>query len=184
MARYKIVNVDKDNFELIPPPASRYFNCQECFYWIGKMDGRLNQRQQKKKWFLRKGAVYGSLGKLLYPHARAKEPIAFIQFAPIQEMSTAGLIYQQEKIRTPKKGWCITCLTVKKPWRRKGVAGNLIKSVLRDLKKRGVKIVDTYPALKKTNLSQAPVGPVEVWLPLGFKVLNEKSTTPVARKEL
>ena len=133
---------------------------------------------------MRKRAVYGSLGKLLYPHSRAKEPIAFIQFAPIQEMSTAELIYLRERVRTPKKGWCITCLTVKKPWRSKGVATSLVKSVLKDLKKRGVKIVDAYPALKNTNLGQAPVGPVEIWLSWGFKVLNEESTTPVVRKKL
>ena len=133
---------------------------------------------------MRKGAIYGSLGKLVYPSLKAKEPIAFTQFAPIQEMSTAELIYLRERIKTPKKGWCITCLTVKKPWRGKGVAASLVKSVLKDLKKRGVKTVDAYPALKKTNLGQAPVGPVEVWLSLGFKVLNEGSENPVVRKKL
>jgi len=184
MAKYKIVDIDKENFELIPRPASQCFNCQECFYWMGKMDGRLNQKQQKKNWFARKRATYGSLGKLLYPETKTKEPIAFIQFAPVQEMSTAKLIYLRERLRIPKKGWCITCLTVKKPWRGKGVATSLVKSVLKDLKKRGVERVDAYPMPKNTNLSQSPVGPVEVWLSLGFKVLNEGSAAPVVRKRL
>jgi len=184
MARHKIVDIDEENFELIPQPAGRNFSCKECFYWIGKKDGRLDQKQQKRKWFLRKGALYGSLGKLLFVSARTKEPVAFCQFAPIQEMSTAKLIYFKEKLKFPKNGWCITCVTVRSPWRRKGIASSLVRSVLRDLKKRKVKTVDVYPAEKKVNLSKAPAGPVDLWLSLGFALLNEGSATPVARKKL
>jgi len=184
MARYKIVDIDEENFELIPSPASRYFSCQECFYWIGKKDGRLDQKQQKRKWFLKKGSLYGSLGKLLFPDSKAKEAAAFTQFAPVQEMSTAKLLYFKERINLPKDGWCITCLTVQKPWRKQGVARSLVQSVLRDLKKRGVTTVDAYPSLKNVNLSQAPAGPVDLWLALGFKVLNPDSSTPIVRKKL
>jgi ribosomal protein S18 acetylase RimI-like enzyme len=179
--KIKIVDINEVNFDLIPRPANKKFSCQECFYWIGKKDGRLDQQAQKKKWFSRKGEHHGSVGKLLYAEGEEK-PIGFIQFGPIKEFNTAQLFYLKNG-DSPKDGWCITCLMIDNRYRGKGLAGQLVKKVLNELKKKGVKSVDTYPAVK-ASIDDTSAGTVELWQKFGFQIIAEGSREVVMRKEL
>lgn len=170
----KIVEVNSKNFNLIPRPADRRYNCQECFFWMGKKDGRLDLTKQKKKWFLRKGEKYGSLGKLLLWGKRQK-PIGYIQFGPIIEFETAKIFYK-DIAPIPRNGWCITCVAIDTNYRGRGLAKRLIRNVLRDLKRRGIKTVDAYPVKNPKSLNQIPCGPVALWKDLGFKEVFKVST--------
>lgn len=178
----KIVDVTRKNFNLIPRPADKRFNCQECFYWIGKKDGRLNQAIQKKRWLAKKGKIYGSLAKILLWGKRGK-PVGFAQFGPINEFETAKMFYQ-DRLNTPRGGWCITCVAIQSAYRGKGLAKRLVHHILRDLKQRGVKKVDVYPLRHASSLNQVPVGPVEFWQKLDFEMVLEDKKRVIMRKKL
>lgn len=170
--KVKIVEVTEDNFDLIPRPANRGFNCQECFYWVEKRDGRTNLTRQKKNWFAKRALKHdGSLGKLLFWGVK-EVPVGFAQFGPISEFKTTRLIYE-DRFPVPKGGWCISCVAVQTPYRSKGLATRLIRNILRDLKRRGVKSVDAYPARKVNSWNQVSHGPKELWEKCGFKQVGE-----------
>lgn len=170
----KIVDITKKNFADIPRPADRRYNCQECFFWMEKMDGKLDLVKQKKKWFVREGKKYGSLGKLLLWGKRQK-PIGYIQFGPITEFETVRIFYQ-DKAPIPRNGWAITCVTINTNYRGKGLAKRLIRNVLRDLKRREVRTVDVYPVKKPKSLNQIPCGPVRLWKELSFEPVFKVAT--------
>lgn len=171
----KIVDINKKNFEGIPRPADRRYNCQECFYWMGKKDGKLDLERQKRKWFLRKAERHGgSLGKLLLWGKRQK-PVGYIQFGPISEFETARIFYQ-DTAPIPRNGWCITCIAIDTNYRGRDLAKRLIRNVLRDLKRRGVRTVDAYPVKEPKSLNQIPCGPVSLWKNLGFESVFKAAT--------
>lgn len=137
---------------------------------MGKKDGKLDLVKQKKKWLTQKSQKYGSLAKLLL-WGKRERPVGFTQFGPIAEFQTAQMYYQER--RFSKKGWCITCLAVQPAYRRKGLALRLIRNILRDLKRRGVKRIDAYPYKKARFWSQVPTGPVSLYEKVGFEPLFE-----------
>lgn len=172
----KIVEVNSKNFNLIPRPADKRYNCQECFFWMGKKDGKLDLIKQKKKWFSKRFDKYGSLAKILF-WGRRQKPIGYIQFGPIAEFETARIFYK-DTAPIPRGGWCITCIAVDSNYRHRGLAKLLVNNVLRDLKRRGVRTVDVYPVKKPTSLNQIPCGLVSLWQGLGlepvFKMPDKK----------
>ena len=168
----KIVDIVEKNFKDIPRPANKSFNCQECFYWMGKRNGKQDLVGQKKNWFTRGAKKYGgSLGKLLL-WGKRENPVGFIQFGPIFEFQTAQRFYQN-RFSIPKGGWCVTCVAIQTNWRGKGLATRLIRNVLRDLKRRGIKTVDAYPLKRADSWNQVSVGPVGLWEKCGFEKVAE-----------
>lgn len=170
----KIVDITKKNFADIPRPADHRYNCQECFYWMGKKDGKLDLIKQKKKWFIKKAERYGSLGKLLLWGKRQKA-IGYVQFGPISEFETA-IIFYRDTAPIPRNGWAITCVVVDTNYRRRGLAKRLVRNVIRDLKRRGIRTVDAYPVKEPKSLNQIPCGPVSLWKELGFERVFKAST--------
>lgn len=178
--KVKIVEITKDNFSYIPRPANNSFNCQECFFWMGKKDGRTNLVKHKKNWFERGEKKYGGpLAKLILWGTR-ELPIGFVQFGPICEFGTTHLFYKaqdngvnrtfrENELSLPKGGWCISCVAIQGPYRGKGIATRLIRNVLRDVKRRGVKSIDAYPCTKMKSLNQVSQGPRGLWEKCGFK---------------
>lgn len=167
----RIVGVTENNFEQIPRPVKRGFNCQECFFWMGKKDGKLDLINHKRKWFVGRIPFYGSLAKIVL-WGKRKKPIGYIQFGPIIEFQTAMMFYGKN-FPVLRGGWCITCLSIQKQYQKKGVAKRLIQNVLRDFKKRGVKSVDTYELPR-------------FWQRFGFKKVYEdkKKKLVILRKKL
>lgn len=165
----KIVEIDnEETFEQIPRPANNRFNCQECFYWMEKKDGRTNLVKQKRNWFIRGAKKHqGSLGKLLLWGKRGV-PVGYAQFGPIAEFRTTRLVYEN-RLPVPKGGWCISCVAVQTNYRRRGIATQLVKNILQDLKKRGVRTVDAYPTRDPHSYNQVSMGPVELWEKCGFQ---------------
>lgn len=168
----RIVGVTEGNFDQIPHPARRGFNCQECFFWMGKKDGKLDLVKHKRKWLTRKASLYdGPLAKIAL-WGKRKKPIGYVQFGPIPEFQTATMHYG-EHLSIPRGGWCITCLSVQGPYQKKSVAKRIVQNVLRDLKKRGVKVLDTY---------EMPI----FWQGFGFELVweNKKKQIGVMRRKL
>jgi len=180
--KVKIAEITRSNFDNIPRLANHHFNCQECFYWMGKKDGRANLVKHKQNWFHQKSRRYnGSLGKILL-WGKRENPVGFIQFGPIFEFETAQLFYRgkdeddhhftKDRPPAPKEGWCITCVAIRTPYRGKGLATRLVRNVLRDLKRRKVKVVDAYPLKKVNSWNQTSSGPLRLWEKCGFREIG------------
>lgn len=166
----RIINVTEESFDQIPRPAKKSFNCQECFYWVEKRDGKFDLAKQKKKWLGKKFAKFGSAAKILL-WGKRKKPIGYIQFGPISEFQTAQMLYR-DCLPVPRNGWCITCITLQRPYQKKGLAKRLVRNVLRDLRRRGVKTVDVYDLPK-------------FWQNFGFEtILKGENKTIILRKKL
>lgn len=168
----KIVDVGESNFDLIPRPSNKNFNCQECFYWVGKKDGKEDLVKKKKNWLKRQAKKSGSLAKVLLWGKREK-PIGYAQFGPILDNQTAQLIYRKTETNFPQKGWCLTCVAIHSRYRRKGLAARLLRNVLRDLKRRGIKVVDAYPIKGTQAWNQISSGPLGLYQKLSFEVIKE-----------
>lgn len=179
----RIIDIDKNNFSLIPRPANKSFNCQECFYWMGKRDGKEDLNLKKKNWLAKRREKYGSLIKVLLAK---NKPIGFAQFGPISEFPTCELFYgeprginfwpsEEKSLELPKKGWCITCISIDSQFRRQGLATKIIRHILRNLKKRRIKVVDAYPVKKTKSWNQISTGPLALWEKIGFKIVAKKS---------
>lgn len=152
---------------------------------MGKRDGRTNLVKQKKNWFVRGAKRYdGSLGKLLL-WGKRENPVGFAQFGPISEFQTAQLFYG-DHLSIPKGGWCIACVSIQTNYRGKGLATRLVRNILRDLKRREIRTVDTYPLKDTSSWNQVSVGPMGLWEKCGFEKVGEikKSGQILMRKKL
>lgn len=185
--KVKIVQVNEENFAKIPRPAHHGFNCQECFFWIGKRDGRSNLFRAKLNWFLKRAEKHGGpLAKIAVVESD-KSAVGFIQYGPIAEFDTAKLYYQlpegegivpnTRRLKVPKRGWCVVCIVVPREYRRQGVGAALVKEVVRDLKKRGVESLDVYPLGKTNSPGKSSQGHVSLWKKMGFTEVEKITHT-------
>lgn len=81
--------------------------------------------------------------------------------------------------------WAISCFYVLPDHRRKTVATRLLRFVLADLTKRGVKRVEAYPR-RGEGLSADDLwnGPEPMLVAEGFRVVREDATRPILGREL
>lgn len=140
---------------------------------MGKCDGKLNLKEEKKKWFKSNVKRHGPLAKV-FLLGRHEVPAGYIQFGPITEFSTASFFYKEPTL-PPRNGWCITCVSIGRAFRGRGIAVELIKSALDDLKNQRVKLVDVYPAKKTRNYNEEPAGTAKLWEKFNFEKIDERA---------
>jgi len=76
----------------------------------------------------------------------------------------------------------ISCLFIaQKEYRGRGLGKQLLQSIIEDLRKRGVKAVETFA---RKNNPNNPSGPVEFYLKNGFKIHRDDPEYPLMRLEL
>ena len=113
-----------------------------------------------------------------------KEPVAWCAVAPREEY----VALERSRILKPvdeQSVWSISCLFIKKPYRRKGVSTQLLKAAVEFAAKRGAKIVEGYPVEPSTENMPAPF----LWhgIPSAFKaagfveVLRRSKSRPIMR---
>jgi GNAT superfamily N-acetyltransferase len=81
--------------------------------------------------------------------------------------------------------WSVTCFFVARPWRRRGVTIELLKSAVEFARKRGAKIVEGYPVEPKKEQADAFVytGLATAFRKAGFKeVLRRSPSRPIMRR--
>ena len=84
--------------------------------------------------------------------------------------------------------WSITCLFVKKPYRRRGVSVQLIEAAVKFAGKQGARIVEGYPTAPTMEKTPDPfvfMGVPSAFTAAGFKEVARRSPSrPVMRFEL
>lgn len=155
--------------DLFPP-------CNACIYWeapkelnaIKKSDIEKNRViEMKQDWFKETQGVFGCCGKILYVDG---EPVAYSQYT-LPDLFENAREYSQHLFPVSGDGVLISCLYVKEGYRGRGLGTRLLRSVLKDLRKRGYEAVETYTRDDSPNNCS---GPTVFYLRNGFTKLKTK----------
>ena len=116
-----------------------------------------------------------------------KEPIAWCAVAPREDF----LSLARSRVLKPvddQAVWSITCLFVKKSFRRRGVSVALLRAAVEFAAKQGAKIVEGYPitpTMEKTPDPFVFMGVPSAFKAAGFKEVARRSVTrPIMRFEI
>ena len=156
-----------------------------CMYWRLPRSEWTAAKGLKNKASLRKLVSSNQLpGVLAY---NGSEPIGWCAIAPREVFS--GL--SRSRVLKPvddRPVWSITCLFVKKPYRRRGVSVRLIEAAVEFARKRGAQIVEGYPTaptMEKTPDPFVYMGVPSAFSAAGFtEVARRSSSRPVMRFEM
>jgi len=171
----KIEDATSGNFKDIPSP------CRYCLYWqtsgaYGEEMLKSEMEQQKREWFDKVNSEFGSCIKIAY---LANTPIGFIQYAPARFFPRV-----KDYMSGPPSEETIflACLYItSKEMRRKGLGTIMLRNLLAQLKKSGLKSVETFA---RKGSPENPSGPFELYLKNNFKIKSEKDDFPLIRLEL
>ncbi len=78
----------------------------------------------------------------------------------------------------------IVCFLIDPNWRKKGVAGQLLRRVCEDYQKEGFLWLEAYPRVNAKSNAENFRGPVSLYRRAGFFVFQEHEDLLVLRKQL
>ncbi len=153
-----------------------------CMYW----------RLPRSEWTASKGLKNKtSFRKIVHSDQQpgviaynGSEPIGWCAIAP-REVFTGLSRSRVLKPIDDRPVWSITCLFVKKPYRRRGVSVKLIEAAVEFARKRGAQIVEGYPTVPTMEKTPDPfvfTGLPSAFTAAGFtEVARRSSSRPVMR---
>jgi GNAT superfamily N-acetyltransferase len=81
--------------------------------------------------------------------------------------------------------WCISCLYVRKGYRRRGVSSALIEAAARYAKQAGAPALEAYPLDRRISPSSTSTGFASTFCKYGFKEITRRSPErPIVRLDL
>jgi GNAT superfamily N-acetyltransferase len=171
---FKIESVNENNFEDIPSP------CKYCIYWqtTEPFDEKMLKpkiEQKKREWLDKVVKEFGSSMKIAYLD---DAPIGFMLYAPAKFFPRV-----KEYAAGPpsKDAVFIACLYIaNKEARGKELGTRMLQNLIVELKKRGIKAVETFARKSSEN---NPSGPLRFYLKHNFKIKNDRNDFPLVRLE-
>ncbi len=180
-----------------PATASRWVDVEQlfgergacggcwCMYWrLPRGEWTAGKGDRNKKLFKKIVVSHREPGVLAYA---GKEPIGWCAIAPREEF----LSLARSRILKPvddKPVWSVTCLFVKKGYRRRGVSVALLRAAVELASNNGAKIVEGYPitpTMEKTPDPFVFMGVPSAFRAAGFKEVARRSETrPIMRFEV
>jgi GNAT superfamily N-acetyltransferase len=180
-----------------PATASRWADLEELFGERGACGGCwcMFWRLLRKEFDAGKGAgnkralkkivnAHGEPGLLAYS---GKEPIGWCAIAPREKY----IALERSRILKPvddKPVWSVSCLFIKKPYRRQGVSSQLLRAAVDFAAKRGAKVVEGYPVEPSMEKMPDPFlwhGIPSAFRAAGFEeVLRRSRSRPIMRFEI
>jgi GNAT superfamily N-acetyltransferase len=185
------------NLTFHPAAASRWSDLEDlfgergacggcwCMFWrlprkkfeAGKGAG--NKRALKR--IVTSGPEPGIIGYL------NSEPIAWCAVAPREDY----IALERSRILKPvddQPVWSVSCLFIKKPYRRQGISAQTLRAAVAFAASHGAAIVEGYPVEPSTNTIPDPFlwhGIASAFLAAGFKEVARRSTSrPIMRCEV
>ena len=172
-----IVDISGANYDDIPENFTRN-SCKSCVYWEkgnASFSCPIAEKEvSKRNWFNTYSFIHGSCGKLVYHNGKV---VAYAQYAP-------GPTFQMSKMYhtyPSEDAYLITCLLVAPGYRHQGFGRILLKSIVDDLRARGVNAVETF-ARKDSEYN--PSGPSRFYNQFGFVTKVDNARLPLLRFEL
>ncbi|MEX2689200.1 MAG: GNAT family N-acetyltransferase [Candidatus Njordarchaeum guaymaensis] len=171
----EIIDISIKNFEKIPKP------CKYCLYWqtcgpFSPSSISPEMKYKKREWIIRTLDDFGKCGYIILFDGSS---VGFVQYAPARFFPRI----RDYKSETLDEGAIfIACLyIVERRLRRKGFGSVILKHLIKDLRARGFKAIETF-ARKKSE--ENPSGPLEFYLKYGFKIKEDINDFPLVRLEL
>jgi len=174
----EIRDVTDDNFDDIPPLPG--FDCRSCLYWESPHDfeRKIPEKQamaKKRKWFASMARTFGSCGKIIYLD---KKPVGFAEFGlpsalPSLEGYPTGPPNQEAVY--------IACIVIRPEARHRGLATKMLRGVIEDLRRRGVKTLEVFAG---KGFQEYPPGPAQLYQKLGFEIVRDDERYPLMRLKL
>ena len=116
-----------------------------------------------------------------------KEPVGWCALAPRQDY----IALERSRILKPvdlQPVWSVSCLFIKKPYRRRGVSAQLLRAAIAFAAKHGAHIVEGYPIEPSMEKMPDPFlwhGIPSAFLKAGFhEVMRRSSSRPIMRFEI
>jgi len=94
-------------------------------------------------------------------------------------------LVRQFELPPDERVWAITCFLIAPGYRGRGLASILLREVLQDLRRKGVRRVEAYPK-RGADLEAEDLwtGPERMWQAAGFRVARDHPARPVYDLEL
>ena len=153
-----------------------------CMFWRLPRKEYNQRKGQQNRRMLRQLVESGRKPGILAYSGR--EPIGWCAVAPRSEY----IALERSRILKPvddEPVWSISCLFVRKDFRRKGISSQLLTAAANLAKKRGARIVEGYPTDPASPRSPDPFlwhGVTSSFLAAGFKEIARRSVSrPIMR---
>lgn len=175
---YSLLGKDKwEDFEKVMGKNGAYWGCW-CAYdrmrrsLFSKSGSDIHKSVTRK--YVDSGKIVGIIA---YEN---EEPIGWCSIGPVEDFP--GIMFSRElKPEEPEGKWCITCLFIRKGWRKKGLTSYLITSALDVSRKENAKSVEAYPVEGGKPKGDPFIyrGLLSTYLKLGFVPVRTRSRTSV-----
>lgn len=181
--KIEVVDLTEENLRDAPEWESHPFSCKYCIWWefpdqctdpIGEK--KEDVMQKKVRWLQGTNKIFGNCGKMVYVNGK---PVGYAQYAP-PKLLLHSAEYQS---RSPSDDAAlISCLFIpQKEFRRLGLGRQLLQNIIDDLRKRGMRAVETFARKGKPD---NPSGPVVFYLRSGFRMHKDHKEFPLMRLDL
>ncbi len=177
----EIVSLTEENLVEAPEREEYPFSCKYCLYWEfpeGCIELKRKEDLLAKKldWLRNARSSFGDCGKIMYVDGK---PIGYAQYAPPKMLPLSA---KYPSGPPSEDTVLIACLFIaQKEYRRLGLGRKLLQRIIEDLRKRGIKAVETFA---RKNDPNNPSGPIEFYLKNGFRVFRDDPEFPLMRLEL
>jgi GNAT superfamily N-acetyltransferase len=188
---------DLSSWKVLPVTPSRWADLEALFGERGACGGCwcMTWRLSRKEFVAGKGAGNRrALRRLVASGARpgvlgylGKEPVAWCSVAPREEFTALT----RSRVLAPVDAtpvWSVSCLFVKRPYRRMGISARILRAAVEFAAKGGAKAVEGYPVLPAMQKTPDPfiwTGTPEAFRAAGFReVLRRSRTRPIMRCEI
>ena len=153
-----------------------------CMWWRMKRAEFKQKKDEKNKKAFKKIVASGEIpGIIAYVGG---EPVGWCALAPREKYPLLENSRVLARI-DDQPVWSVVCFFVAKPFRGKGVTGQLAKAAVAYARKRGAKIVEGYPVEPKKGRMPDPfvyTGLVSTFRSAGFvETLRRSETRPIMR---
>jgi GNAT superfamily N-acetyltransferase len=153
-----------------------------CMWWRMKRAEFKQKKGEKNKKAFKKIVASGEVpGIIAYVNG---EPVGWCAVAPREKYPLLDNSRVLARV-DPEPVWSITCFFVAKPFRGKGVTGQLAKAAVAYAREQGAKIVEGYPVEPKKGRMPDPfvyTGLISTFQSAGFEeVLRRSETRPIMR---
>lgn len=180
---FEIVSLMDENLIETPEWEEHPFSCKYCLYWEfpeepvdPSRESREEMLAKKLNWLRSMRNAFGDCGKIMHVDGK---PVGYAQYAPPKMLPLSA---EYPSGPPSEDAVLVSCLFIaQKKYRRRGLGNRLLQSIIEDLRKRGVKAVETFA---RKNNPDNPSGPMEFYLKNGFRVLRDDPEFPLMRLEL
>lgn len=181
--KIEIVYLTPENLIEAPEWGSYPFSCKYCLYWEypkEHVDSEKERKQdilfKKSRWLQLVREAFGNCGKIAYVNGKS---VGYAEYAPPRFLPRSA---EYRSGMPSEDAVLISCLFIPfKEFRRLGLGSLILRSMINDLKKRGIKAIETFA---RRGSSENPSGPYEFYIRNGFEVYKDDTEFPLVRLEL